>query len=434
MGIAGHFPETSMEPLIMVDGTVQAPSQAEGSAFLVPSINVEAFPETSGSEAALKSAAGDRRMVRASFTLRHGGIRAATEAYRARATPHLLIVESSQRTSDVLYGLENLAEVCQPETRVIVIGHVNDVNFYRELMRRGVSDYLIAPTTAMQIITSVSALFQKPGDSQIGSVTAFIGAKGGAGSSTIAHNCGWALAQHHGIATIIADLDAFFGTTALHFNQDSTTSTAELLDVPERIDAIFLERHLTKIGSKLSLLAGNCGLDRDRPLDPFAVEKMMAAIRSIVTNAIVDLPNCWSPSVRQALQQADQIVITATPELASLRNTKNLVEYLKAARPNDPPPRLLLNCAGVPRRLELRVEDFKKATGIAVSAQIPYDAQSFSRANGEGRMILEQAPAVGAARAISEFAASLIPPSMSRATTVAKRSSLLAWLRRGENG
>ena len=104
---------------------------------------------------------------------------------------------------------------------------------------------------------------------------------------------------------------------------------------------------------------------------------------------IVDVPNIWAPWTKATLVQADDIVITATPELASLRNTKNLVDFLKSARPNDRPPRLVLNQVGIPRRPEIPVGDFARSVGIEPAIVIPFEPQLFGTASSNGQMIAE---------------------------------------------
>ena len=78
---------------------------------------------------------------------------------------------------------------------MIVIGRHNDVLLYRELTRRGVSDYLISPVGTIDVVRSVCGLFSAPDAKPVGRVIAVIGAKGGVGASTVAHNiafCGGA--------------------------------------------------------------------------------------------------------------------------------------------------------------------------------------------------------------------------------------------------
>src|ERR1700716_4294765 len=119
-----------------------------------PRVSVQAFCETVDTAAAVQAAGEDRRLRKAHQQEPTGGMAAAVEAYRTAPTPNVIILETEGR-SDILAGLDQLATVCDPGTRVVVIGKVNDVTLYRELVRRGVSDYVIAPVNALDVVRSV---------------------------------------------------------------------------------------------------------------------------------------------------------------------------------------------------------------------------------------------------------------------------------------
>ena len=111
----------------------------------VPRISIQAFCETAETATLMQAAGEDRRLAKAHIKIQMGGIAAAAEAYRNAPTPNVILIESESRSADLLAGLDRLAEVCDAGTRVITIGRVNDIALYRDLVRRGVSDYLIAP-------------------------------------------------------------------------------------------------------------------------------------------------------------------------------------------------------------------------------------------------------------------------------------------------
>src|ERR1700736_5205095 len=161
----------------------------------VPRISIQAFCESADTAAIIQAASEDRRMDKAHLKMQMGGIVAAVEAYRNSPTPNVIIIESESRGDDLLAGLDKVAEVCDAGTRVIVIGRLNDVVLYRELVRRGVSDYLIGPIGPLDVMRSISGLFGSPDAKPVGRTIAVVGAKGGVGASTVAHNIGWAIAR-----------------------------------------------------------------------------------------------------------------------------------------------------------------------------------------------------------------------------------------------
>ncbi len=355
----------------------------------VPRISIHAFCEFPDTGAALQRAGSDRRLAKAQMTVQLGGIPAAVDHFGGQVTPNLLIVETRLGGQDALNDLDRLAEVCDAATKVVVIGRVNDVELYRELMRRGASEYLVAPLDPLHLIEVIAGLYSDPQGKPIGRVVAFVGARGGVGSSTLCHNVGWCIAEEQRINTTIVDLDLPFGTVALNFNDEPGQSVADALATPERLDDVLLERILLKRGDCLSLFAAPAVLDRDYEAGLDAYEAVLDAVRQSTPCVLVDLPHHWSPWVKSSLISADEIVIVSSPDLASLRNTKNLVELLRVNRPNDTPPRLVLNKVGVPKRPEIPVKDFSETIGHEASLVLPHDPLLFGQAANNGQMLAE---------------------------------------------
>jgi pilus assembly protein CpaE len=375
---------------------------------LVPRINVHVFADNQQTGEVAQTASVDRRMSRAHVTIQLGGITGAAQLFQSQPTPNLLIVESRGGREQILGELAQLAEVCQPDSKVIVIGHLNDVILYRELMRQGISEYLVAPVNPVVLIETIANLYTDPKAAPLGRIVAFVGCKGGVGSSTLAHNVAWQLSQKHAIETLITDLDLSFGTASLNFNHDAGGGIFEALSQPDRIDATLLDRLMTKVGDKLNLLNSVSGVERDYNIEAHAVETVLNTVRLSSPMIIVDVPNMWAPWIKYTLLNADEVIITATPELPSLRNAKSMIDLLRSQRPNDKPPKLVLNQTGVPKRPEIPAAEFAKALGITPTATIPYDPQTFGTAQGNGQMLHEVAPKSKAAEAVQQLAREFI--------------------------
>ncbi len=370
----------------------------------VPRITVQAFCETPNVAQVIEAAAGDRRMQKAPVKIQMGGGPAAVEAYRHAPTPNVVVIESHGERNALLGHLDSLAEVCDEGTKVIVVGHVNDVVLYRDLTRRGVSEYLIAPIAILDFVRAVSELFTTAGGEPLGRTIAVVGAKGGVGASTIAHNLGWAIADKLATSTVVVDLDIAFGTAALDFNQDPPQSVAEAIFAPDRLDANLVDRLLSKCSDRLSLLSAPAMLDRTVDLSETALDGLLDILRASIPAIVLDVPHAWSGWTRRTLIGADQLVIVAAPELASLRNAKNLFDTLRQSRPNDRPPKVVLNLTGVPKRPEIAASEFGKALGVALGAVVPFDAQLFGTAANNGQMIAEVQPSGKVAEMLFELA------------------------------
>ena len=403
---------------------VVAVAEADMGEAAVPRITIHAFCARPETAALVEAASADRRMARASTIAHPGGLEAAVDYYQNQSTPSLVLVESLDAAPRMLALLDGLAQVCDPGTKVVVIGQTNDIALYRELMRRGVSEYLTQPQGPLQIIRAVSNLYADPSAPFVGRQIAFVGAKGGVGSSTLAHNFAWSMAERMQAATVLVDLDLPFGTAGLDFNQDPLQGVIDALGQPDRLDAVLMDRMMVRCGDRLSLFAAPATLDQDYEISADVFEEVTQKIRSAAPFVALDLPHSWSAWTRRVLIASDDLVVVATPDLASLRNAKNIIDLVRQARPNDAPPRLVLNQVGVPGRPEIPVKDFGEALGLTPSLVLPFDPKSFGLAANNGQMVGEVAPKSKAAEGIDHLARLI----SRREPPVAQKASVLSGL------
>jgi pilus assembly protein CpaE len=387
-----------------------------------PRVSVQAFCESVDTAAAIQSAGEDRRMAKAHLRIQMGGLTAAVEAYQTSPTPNVIILESDNHGEEIIAGLDQLANYCDAGTRVVVIGRMNDVMLYRDLVRRGVSDYLISPVGVLQIVRAVCGLFSAPDAKPVGRVIAVVGAKGGVGASTIAHNVAFSIAHDLVLDSVVTDLDLAFGTAGLDFNQDPPQGIAEAVFSPDRIDTAFVDRLLAKCTDHLNLLAAPATLDRVYDFGADAFEAIFDSLRATVPCVILDVPHQWTGWTKQTLVGADDVLIVAAPDLANLRNTKNIYDFLKAARPNDHHPRYCLNQVGVPKRPEIKAADFAKALDEDPMAIIPFEPQLFGAAANNGQMIAE----ISAGHRTAEMFRQLAQHLTGRSEPKKQRSGLLS--------
>ena len=319
-------------------GELVASAQGALGEVMVPRIAIHVFAERQDTLAAAERAGQDRRLARASTQIRVGGVPAAVESYGHEPTPPLIVVECLSDPQTLLGEIERLAEVCDMGTKVVVIGATNDILLYRELMRRGVSEYLVAPIQPLQLISAIGGLFSDPAQPFVGRTIAFV---------------------------------------------------ADALSQPDRVDATLLDRMMVRCTDKLSLFAAPATLDGDWDIPSEAFEEVTTQIRGTAPFVVLDLPHIWSGWMRRTLISADEVVVVATPDLASLRNAKNMIDLIKQARPNDAPPRLVLNQVGAPGRPEIPAKEFGAAIGVHPSLTIPFDAKLFGAAANNGQMILD---------------------------------------------
>jgi pilus assembly protein CpaE len=406
------------------------PTKHEEHIAPAPRVSIQAFCETVETAAAIQSAGEDRRLGKAHVKIQMGGITAAIEAYRGSPTPNVIMLEAEGRHDGILTGLDSLSEFCDAGTRVIVIGRTNDVTLYRELIRRGVSDYLISQVVPIDVVRSICGLFSASDAKPVGRVIAVVGAKGGVGASTIAHNIAWVVAHDFALDSVVTDLDLAFGTAGLDYNQDPPQGIADAVFSPDRIDNAFVDRLLSKCTDHLSLLAAPATLERAYDFGMDAFDGVFDALRSTMPCIVLDVPHQWNGWTQRTLVSADEILIVAAPDLANLRNAKNIFDYLRTARVNDHRPFYMLNQVGVPKRPEIKVADFAKALEEQPVAVVPFEPQLFGAAANNGQMIAEVSSSHRSAETFRQLAQVLTGRSEVKMAKRGLLTPLLAKLRK----
>ncbi len=351
-----------------------------------PRVSVQAYCASVAVATTVRAASEDRRLGKAHLSVHMGGVTAAIEAYQKAPTPNVIVLETEVE-HDILDGLDELAAVCDAGTRVVVIGSASDVAPYRELVRRGVSDYVVGPVQPLDVVRAICGLYTSSEEVAVGRVIAVVGAKGGVGASTVAHNVAWAIARDLALDSVVIDLDLAFGTAGLDYNQDPVQGIANAISQQERPDTALMERLLSKCTDRLSLLAAPATLDQVYDFGADAFDAIFDTLRMTTPCIVLDVPHQWSAWTKRALIGADDILVVAEPDLANMRNAKNMLNVLKAARPNDRPPLYCLNQVGMHKRPEIAVREFAKAIESQPIAAIPFDSKMFGTAANNGQMI-----------------------------------------------
>ena len=339
----------------------------------------------------MNGALADKRIARVnpSAELQTGGIPAAVAFHAEQPTPTVLMVETSGSKDEVLAQIEQLAGVCDPGTSVIVVGSENDITLYRTLVDQGVSEYLVAPISEAQVFDAVYGIISDPNAKEPARVISFYGARGGAGSSTIAHNTAWVMSTAFDQDVMLIDMDMQFGTAALDFNLEMSQTVYDAVSDPGRLDSQLLEKCVGKYSDNLGLLASPGDLAAPSDVSAAALDKLLEVAGSMNSILALDLPHTWTEGSAHVLEQSDEIVLTATLDLACLRNVQNVIRLLNKDRVKEAPIHIVINKAGRSQRTELSRKDFESAVGAPAVIMINDDPQTFGTAENSGQPAAE---------------------------------------------
>jgi pilus assembly protein CpaE len=155
------------------------------------------------------------------------------------------------------------------------------------------------------------------------------------------------------------------------------------------MDGIMLDRLMSKAANHINLLTAPVVLDRTFDFAERDFEQIVELSQKSTPVVVLDIPHAWNAWVRHTLATVDEIVIVAEPDLANLRNAKNLADAVKALRPTESEPQLVLNKLGLPKRPEISSQEFATSIECKLLGQIPFDAATFGTAANNGQMLAE---------------------------------------------
>ena len=329
-----------------------------------------AFIADARSEEALRDGLID--FASGEIDIRRGGIRGAIATMQKHATPKVLIVDVSGEDQP-LTALGDLSHVVEPDVCVLVVGELNNADFYREVTRGlGAADYLPKPLTRDKISRHFGAfvLGQAPAAEGVlgGRAIAVTGVRGGVGSTTISVNLSWHLGVWMRRHTVLLDPDLHLGMAAFLLNIQPGPGLRMALEAPERIDALLAERAAQPAADRLHVLAGEEKVAFQPNHASGAAGRLLEALRRRYNFIVADVPFAPVPVYRDLLDLVDQRVLVMEPTLAAVRDTLRLLG-LPPGQAQTQRAVVVLNRVGVPGGLTKRqVEDALK---MKVDVTIP---------------------------------------------------------------
>jgi pilus assembly protein CpaE len=336
-----------------------------------------------------------------------GGMNEAIDALTDNPTPRLLVIDVSD-SSDPLDDVNRLARVCQENTRVILLGAINDVGLFRKMMELGVDDYLVKPVSSELLKRAIENTGREPvepttEEAKQGQLIAIVGARGGVGSTTLAVNLAWLIAHEHKLRVALVDLDLHFGTAALSLDLEPGRGFRESLSHPERIDDLFIERAMVRESDTLALLGAEARLEEDARIDPAALKVLLGKLRGGFDCVVVDVPRSSLMSQASLFQCSDAVILVSDLSLAGMRDTLRIGEFIKSLVPENR-LRTVVNKAGAQKKGELSKNDFESNVELQIDDVLPFDSKALIEGTVRGKpfaAVMKRGPLVVGLRRLS---------------------------------
>lgn len=383
-----------------------------GPQLLLPRLRIDAF--VSEDLRMIEQLRADRRTQRAEIELFDGGLNVAINRYAEAPAPDVILVEQQCKAEDVVGLVDQLADLCPPTTRLILLGDCNDVELFRTLVRSGVSDYLVRPVTSVVLLDTLLGVVEEEalGES-LGKVIAFLGVRGGTGASTLSHNVADSLHTVFGATTVLVDTDIGFGTAAMQFDIEPPFDLSDSVKEKDSLTPAVLEKHIFWRDTRFGVLAAPVSVEKLSPPGVGGMRHILDQARRLAKFVIVDMPTGISPWSSEVFEIADEVCLVGGNDLPSLRNARTCVQILKKARPNDGPVRFIVNrlpAKGGP----VPASEFKRILGVDVEFEIS-ETDIARRAELSGGVFRTEDPKSPAVAQINRLSAALggfdAPPS-----------------------
>jgi pilus assembly protein CpaE len=353
--------------------------------------------------------------------VRAGDLASVRKALDPKAPPDLMLLDISG-SADPVAALDEIMQLCPRSTRVLVIGSVNDVSLYRALTALGVIDYLVKPVSGEVLHDALAALLDDRGPDGGGAlqtrVTAFLGTRGGIGTTTIAVATAWYFVHEFHQRAALIDLDLHFGTLALGLDLEPGRGLREALEHPERIDSLLLSSAMSSAGDRLKVLAGEESLDETMCFHADGFGPLFELLANDFDQLVIDLPRALDEGSRHVISNSDTFVLVTDLSLAGLRDALRIMDLAKRIG-SKASPIVAASQVGAPHRGEISQREFERGLGQSVDHVISYDPRAAAAMARQGKAMPAAARTSKAAEEILTLAQRL-----SGRETAKKRSIL----------
>jgi len=313
-----------------------------------------------------------RQMSLASSPIVKGGFKEAKEHFATATSPEFLLVDAS-KSRNMEADLAALAQVCEPHTKPIIIGHQDSVQTYRSLKAQGVEDYLVKPISVEQLMESLGVHNRSAGKHRFILV---MGAGRGVGATSIAANLGWGVGVMNHRFCCLLDLDLVGNGLGQALGQAASSGDGivSLLEKSEPLDDKALDRVLERVEDRLFLASGRSELLEKRQPQYAKFEGILENLQDRFPYLIAE-GDYQSSLAPYTLKRIDTLVLVVTPQAISLLRAK---EILDRARDQNKAMRVIvvLNKRGMYVEGEMSKEKIEQFLGEPVALEIKFDKEN----------------------------------------------------------
>ncbi|MEZ5691081.1 MAG: AAA family ATPase [Rickettsiales bacterium] len=313
-------------------------------------------------------------------SVQKGDIGAAISYLNNKQPPETLLIEIESADS-APKQFDELANFCSPETKVIVVGKINEYSFYCWLKDIGISNYLLMPLKKETVANIYNKAVKKPqeGNNEVKEPTkifSIIGVRGGVGASTVALNLAGIFAKNSGKKVALVDLDAYKGTLSLMIDIEPSHGLRDALERPDRIDPLFIDRVMSKTHENLWVLSAEEPLQEQINIADATADSLIKELSNKYDIIIMDIPRYMDKFCHGCLKYSDSVILVAELSLQSIRDSLRFSDFI-ADILKMPRPMVIANRVGAGAKNEIGTADFEKGIMAKLEEKISYHPDIF---------------------------------------------------------
>jgi pilus assembly protein CpaE len=263
------------------------------------------------------------------------------------------------------------------------------------------------------IATARAKLQRARANRKSGQVICVTRAKGGMGASTLAAHLALALCEkpHRRDPekqVALLDLDLQFGDLALMLDLEPNGEMVEIIRDPARLDGALLRASMTRHKSGLFVLPAPGEFVPLDALPVAAAVKLIELAREEFDFVVCDLPLAVPRWLEAVLQRTDQLYVVSQLNVAAIRQTRRMLDFIKEEGHYDVPVSVVLN-RHVWRFSERgRLKQAARALGQPIDHYVPEDAALALEAVNRGTPLFELRRRAKLCRSLREVAAASV--------------------------
>lgn len=320
----------------------------------------------------------------------------------------VLLVDGASVDATELSAIERMCRLHMGLTCLLVTSDASPHTLL-DAMRAGVRDVLSWPleVNALGDALQRAAAQSTRRDGVDTRIVSFMSCKGGAGTSFVAGNTAYEIAETFKRRVLLIDLNQQFADAAFLVTDETPPKTLpQLCAQLERLDGAFLDASVARVSETFHVLAGAGDPVKAAEMREDALEWILGVAAPRYDFVIFDLGLNLNPLSMVALDRSDQIELVLQPTMPHVRAGRRLQEILMSL--GYPLDRLHLVLNRNTRSSERARAALEEVLGMRAGCVIPDDVAVVLESVNQGQPVSRLARNSAVARALQAYAKQLV--------------------------